>query len=142
MTQEPNLPKAEEAKFQTYKSSRTTMRCMTDEGKHIVFVSGQLITDDEDIIVYMDREIKARGLPGITKGPKVSAKEADPMSGLRDKFFKEFAAEQEKLRIAEALGKHPDMGTTKQAHINPASSKNVPSGPSASGDAGVAGAAK
>jgi hypothetical protein len=104
----------EEKEFCSYHSSRLATNLITPAGGKISFTGNQFITDNEDHIAYLDGEIK-KGLPGVTKGDNVTSSDLDPMSGLRKKFYAEFEKEQAEKAKAAALGKVPDMGSTKPA---------------------------
>lgn len=123
----PKKEEPEVQKFQHYKSARIAMRLLTKEGKKIIFTGYEFLTQDEDIITYLDYEIK-NGLPGITKGKLMSMDEANPMEALKREHFKEFKAAQIKEASDKAAGIIRDMGNTKgkgDASINPASTEVV-----------------
>lgn len=127
---------AEEQKFQHYSSSRSSMRMMTSAGKKISFIGYKLITADQEVIDYLDAEIKA-GLGLVTKGELLTSKEADPMEALRRKHIEEYKKEQAQLVADAAAGKLRDMGSTKTpeaiaAGAKPMSTSAVASGPSGS----------
>jgi len=114
-------------KYQHYTSARIAMRLVTKTGKRIIFTGFEYFTQDEDVIEYLDSEIK-QGLPGITKGKLMSFAEKDPM----EKLKREIIAEHEEKKAQEAAdasrGITKNMGNTKQkgeAAINPLSSKQV-----------------
>lgn len=119
-------PAAEEKKFQMYHSSTPGICLMTPGGKKIAFSHHDLITDDEEVISYIDREIKA-GMPFITKGELVTSEDLDPMASLKRKHFEEFLAMEAEEAKQLALGNTKDFGTYgKQGSIgNMLTSKNV-----------------
>lgn len=124
-----------EKKYQHYASSRVSTRMLTKTGREIKFVNYQFITDDKDLIEYLNGEI-AMGLRAITKGELLTHAESNPMEILKAALKKELESEIEtRIRAeieAEMKGKEvelPDMGKTEGATtINPATSKDVASG--------------
>ena len=120
-TEKPNLPEAQDAKeaqYQHYKSSRPSMRMITTEGKNISFTGYEFLTQDEDIIEYLDYEL-SKGLPGITKGELMTLSDKDPMEALKRKIIKEY----EDKKAKEASDK--SRGVTKESRVNPLSSDNT-----------------
>ena len=114
-------------KYQHYTSARIAMRLVTKTGKRIIFTGYEYFTQDEDIMEYLDDEIK-QGLPGITKGKLMSFAEKDPM----EKLKREIIAEHEEQKAQEAAdasrGITKDMGNSKkkgETSINPLGSDNV-----------------
>lgn len=116
--------KPEEKKYQHYASSRISMRLITLKGKKITFTNHQFITDDKDIIEYLDTEI-SNGLNVITKGKLMTHSESDPMAILRKKHFEEFQKEQDELAKKAALGIQDDMGGAKTPEQIAAGAKPV-----------------
>ena len=121
-----NLQKAQ--MFQHYKCSRPSTRMITSCGKKIVFAKFELYTQDEDIIAYLDTEIKQNKMLGITKGSLMSVEDKDPMAALKRQHYEEFKKEQEEKAVDAVNGVTKNMGSTKSAgaaKINPAHSGNV-----------------
>lgn len=108
---------AKEKKFQVYHSAKASVRTMTDKGKRISFCAYEFITEDKDIIAFLNEQIEQKGLSGITKGALVSAEDKDPMAVLKRKHFAEFLADQAKAKADAANGIFPDMGDTKPAGV-------------------------
>lgn len=132
-------PAQEEAPilYQSYASSRSSMRMITDTGVRIIFVAFQFLTVDESVIAYLDSQIKVGGT-GVTKGEKMPLVDPDPMKTLKEKHFAEFEAQQRTQVAAIANGDLRDMGNTKlpgAPKINPASTTAVASGASNSAQA-------
>lgn len=111
-------------KYQHYKSSRTAMRLITVKGKKIIFSGYEFITQDEDIIEYLDYEIK-QGLPGIVKGELLTVDEANPMEALRRKHVTEYLEQQKEKKADIAKGISKDMGSNAVNRLNPVSSNQV-----------------
>lgn len=83
----------EPIKFQHYSCSRIAMNLITPQGGKIAFVKYAFITADEDLITFLDSEIK-NGLREVTKGELLTAEEADPMAVLKKQHFAEFQQQQ------------------------------------------------
>ena len=120
----PNTTLEEEV-FQEYLSAKSGIRLVTPKGFRITFTDGRYLTQRQDVIDYLDNEIK-EGLRAVTKGKSMTSSDLDPMESLRKKFFAEFAAKQAEEAKNKALGILPDMGTTEaKAGIKVASSATV-----------------
>lgn len=116
-----------EEKYQHYSSARIAMRLITDKGKRIVFTGYEFLTQDEDIIEYLDTEIK-QGLPGIAKGKLMTASESDPMEALRRKHIKEYEDQKAEEAANASRGITKNMGTTENsggATVKPVTSGQV-----------------
>jgi hypothetical protein len=117
-------------KQRLYKSDRKSMQVCTDKGKVVVFVAGLYFTADEEIIAYLDREIKA-GMPGISYSQEelyFDPEKYDPMAKLRKQVRAELLAE-----MARAAGNpERDMGSYEQARLNPSNTTNI--APTAAGN--------
>lgn len=110
-------------KFQQYKCPRVAMRLVTNTGVQVKFVNYELLTQDPEVIEYLDAEIKRRGLPGVTKGGSLTLDDINPEKAmerrLREKIEKEVAAQVE----AGTFGKPRQFGKTEGASsLNPVSS--------------------
>lgn len=115
----------EAPKYQHYTSARVSMRLVTTAGKPIIFTGYEFLTQNKDLIEYLDKEIKD-GLPGITRGELVSLEDKDPMAALKRKIIAEHEAKKEKDAIAAARGESKDMGKTAGAStLNPTSTNQV-----------------
>lgn len=101
--------------FQQYKSARVAMRLVTTRGVQIKFTNYELLTQDPEVIEYLDNEIKRRGLPTVTKGAELTLEDINPEKAmerrLREKIEKEVAAEIE----AGTYGKARQFGKTEGA---------------------------
>ena len=115
-------------KFQHYASSRIAMNLVTEAGTKVRFVNHQYITADDEIIAYLDDQIK-RGLNVVTKGELLTAEDADPMTALKRKHIAEYLEKEAAELVAAAKGETRDMGeTASKPDISPASSKSVVGG--------------
>lgn len=127
----PPEPKVEEEKkeYQQYKCTRQSQRLITKEGIPITFSGYEFITKTKAIIKYLNSEIEKNGLPGITKGERLSSSERDPMGTLRLKHFAEFQEMKEEERVALARGIIQNMGNTTplEGRLNPVTSGQVAS---------------
>ena len=92
---------AVEKLFIQYHSARAETRLMTKTGVNVAFVQHKFITDNQEIIDYLDAEIEA-GLNVIFKGEAMSSAEADPMAGLKKRMYDEAMAD-----ILEVAGETP-----------------------------------
>lgn len=117
-TPAPIQAKTTEKKYQHYAYSKAATQLITPKGKKFSFVSHQLITDDPEIIEYLDAEI-ANGLKVITKGALLTSKESDPMRAVKALGVKEYLEEQAKLAMNNALGVKEDMGSTDTGKSKP-----------------------
>ena len=115
---------SKEAQYQHYKSSRPSMRMITTEGKNISFTGYEFLTQDEDIIEYLDYEL-SKGLPGITKGELMTLSDKDPMEALKRKIIKEYEDKKAKEASDKSRGVTKDMGNTQVSRVNPLSSDNT-----------------
>ena len=114
-----------EQEFQQYKAAKAAVRLITREGIRITFTNFQYLTQNPDVIDYLDEEI-AKGLQGITKGGVLSTSDLDPMQSMRKQARADLMAELEQEALDEAKGVSKDMGETEhKAQISPMSSKSV-----------------
>lgn len=114
-----------EEKFQEYKSARSAMRLITTGGIRITFTNFKLLTQNPDVIEYLDKEIKS-GLQGVTKGELLTLDEVNPMATLRREIEQEVRAKLIQEAADKAAGVSKDMGSTEfKANISPANSDNV-----------------
>ena len=99
------------------------MQFITSGGKKFGFTHYRLVTRDEDVIAYLDLELK-QGLPGVTKGELLTAEEADPMTAIKAAAVAEYIATQK--AIAEGS---MELGNTKNApDLKPMSTKTMKTG--------------
>ena len=89
-------PPTEEAKkeYQSYSSARISTSLVTPTGKRINFTNYAYYTNDEEIISFLNREIKL-GCPAITKGDRLSADEINPAAAEKRRIIEEFKVSQE-----------------------------------------------
>ena len=102
-----------EASFQSYRSARIATKIVTITGITVNFTNHQFITNNKEIIAYLDEAIKA-GLSGITRGDVVTSEDLDPMVALRKKFYAEFR-EAEAKREAELQDFSPAEGSPESS---------------------------
>jgi len=127
----PNIPaqmqKDPKAKYQHYKSSRVAMRLITTKGKKIIFTGYEFLTQDEEIIKYLDSEIN-QGLTCITKGGVVTLDDRDPMAAMKRKIIAEHEEKKAKEASDAVKGITQNMGKTEGptgAKVGAVSTKNV-----------------
>lgn len=99
--------------YQQYKSAKPSTRIVTDKGIRIAFVGFELLTTDEQVIDYLDAQIKIHGLPGITKGEALTLADRDPMATLERQLRDKIRGELEAEMLAKAKGEVRDMGATE-----------------------------
>jgi hypothetical protein len=106
-----------------YKSGMKSMQMITPKGHKILFVNGRYITDNADVIEYLDKEIAA-GHPDV----RIDSNEMyydpqvhDPVAALRKKFRDELLAEM----AAVAGNPTRDMGQSVQGNLSPASTTSI-----------------
>ena len=115
-----------ERRFQHYAYAKAATQMITPLGKKFSFVKSAYITDDKEIIDFLDQCI-ADGMKEITKGALLTAKDADPMRAVKDAAVAEYKAELAEAAKNAALGVFPDMGTTSAstATLGAASTRQV-----------------
>lgn len=116
-----------EKKFQHYSYAKAATQMITPLGKKFSFIKSAYITDDSEIIEYLDDCIAA-GMKEIVKGSLLTAKDADPMRAVKDAAIAEYKAELEEKAKKEALGIFTDMGnvsTEGAAKLGAASTRQV-----------------
>ena len=117
------------ATFHQYKSARPSIKTLTDSGIVIAFSGFKFVTDNQEVIDYLDGQIAKKGLPGITKVDELlTSANQDPMQIIRDRHFKEFKALEARRKSEAAIGEAQDMGNSNPAgtaNINPLSSNGV-----------------
>lgn len=98
--------------FQYYNSALESVRMCTSGGIPIIFKDYQLVTDNVDIIAYLEHEL-SRGLKlqGITRGALLTKEEMDPMEVLRKQIIDEYEASKV-ADTAAALEKEHDGAAT------------------------------
>lgn len=115
---------APEVKFAKYTSSRESMRIITDAGFRVTFTKFTYITENPEVIQFLDTEIKL-GLNVIKREEDVTSSDLNPMAAMRKKFFAEFEAEQKKEAMAKLSGESKDMGSTAIQDLKAAHTGNV-----------------
>jgi hypothetical protein len=108
----------ESPKFQHYISARPTMRMITPKGKPITFIGNTFITDDPEVIEYLDTELRNKAL-GITKGELMTAEEADPMAALKARIIAEHEEKKEKEAVDIAKGIVPNYSADDKKDAKP-----------------------
>jgi len=107
----PTSSKLDEPKeYHVYHCARETMHMHTPSGRDIRFHDKRCVTDNEEVIEYLDSEIAAgnRFITVNKDQPTVTSDDLDPMAVIRRNIIKEYLAEQQ----AEAAANAPrDMGS-------------------------------
>lgn len=111
----PKAPASEapDIVYQQYKSAKPSTRIVTDKGIRFAFVGFELLTADEHIIDYLDKQIAVHGLPGITKGEALTLADRNPMLTLERQLRAKIMKELEEEAFAKAKGEVKDMGSTE-----------------------------
>ena len=98
--------------FQYYNSAMKSLRMCTSAGVPINFKDFQLVTNDIDVIAYLEHELsKGLELQGITRGALMTKEEMDPMEILRKQHIADYIA-SEAAATATALAKEQDGSAT------------------------------
>ena len=101
----------EEKEYNVYHCARDTMHMCTPKGRDIRFVDKRVVTDNKEVIKFLDSEIKAgnRFITVSKENPTVKSSDLNPMATIKKNIIREFLLEQ----AAEAEANKPrDMGTT------------------------------
>jgi hypothetical protein len=104
-----------EEMFQSYNSSRDGIRIITDKGIRVNFAAHRYVTQDPAVIEYLDREIAAKSLPGVSKGELLASSDLDPMEALRKKIIADYLEKEVAKKAAIAAGDLTDFGNTENA---------------------------
>ena len=107
-----------------YKSNIKFCNIHMPDGTRIDFKGGMYVTDNEEIIRWLDRAIARNEFAGqIYIDPNartISAEQENPLLALRKKFFEEFQKEQ-----AALLNPANDMGKSQQGPLKAASTTDI-----------------
>lgn len=107
-----------------YKSTFPIVNVISPIGKVIEFRGGIFITDETDLIEYLDDQVAKRAFGGqIYIDPNartITAEQENPMLALKKKFYEQFQAEK-----AGFLDPSNDMGTSDQGKLKPASTTDI-----------------
>lgn len=111
--------------YQTYVSTKSSTKLIDPKGKVAIFRNGMLYTNDEDIISWIDSEIKNSSAFGgtITKGKRISADELNPIVALEKKI---------RRQVMIDMGLDPDGSNVKSGVVS-TSDMGAVAGPSNSG---------
>lgn len=115
--------------FNQYFSSRPMISIIMPSGRKLSFVGGRLVTDEEEVIGFLDSQIKSKHPMIFTRTGEEKIEDAtlDPLAALRAKFFAEFQEAQK-----AAVDPSNDMGNTtaqvsKAANVGAATSRSISS---------------
>ena len=105
---EGDLQTKEELMFAKFTCTRSSMQVITDTGTKLAFIDRTLLipVEQEDVIEYLQDQIKRRGIPGLAFEGEVPFSDRNPMAQLEAKMRKQIQAEVEakvlaKLKAAE-----------------------------------------
>ena len=107
-----------------YKSTFPIVNVISPIGKVIEFRGGIFITDETDLIEYLDDQVAKRAFGGqIYIDPNartITAEQENPMLALKKKFYEQFQKDQ-----ASFINPANDMGTSDQGKLKPASTADI-----------------
>lgn len=107
-----------------YKSTFPIVNVISPIGKVIEFRGGIFITDETDLIEYLDDQVAKRAFGGqIYIDPNartITAEQENPMLALKKKFYEQFQKDQ-----ASFINPANDMGTSDQGKLKPASTIDI-----------------
>lgn len=121
-----------------YKSNMQSWKYVFRKGTVATFINGQYATNKPHEIAELDEEI-SYGHPNILFDPDEPTAKSNAimmMQGLREKFYREFQAEQQ----AAAVNPDNDMGSSEQGKLNVTSTRDIASA-AAGGSGATPGAA-
>lgn len=102
--------KQEEKTFQEYRSSRVAVRIITDKGIQCIFNNGRFFTDDPDVILFLDTQIKKAPMLGVTRGELVTSEDRDPNVAQFNAMKNEMREQLRAELMAELAGEKKDFG--------------------------------
>jgi len=105
----PVVPKQEQAVpvpvptklYHKFRLVRPTGKMLTDKGLAIIFINYLCITDNPQIISYLNNEIEA-GLGLVTAEGTVTSESLNPMEDMKKRHIAEYLKEQEALKETTA----------------------------------------
>lgn len=121
---------AQEAKkeksYHVFYHTLKSCKMVTESGRTISFVDGRYVTDVQDEIDYLQKEIAlGSGYLSIIPGQEVmTSSQLDPMQVLRAKFREELLAE---LAAGTAANKGKDGGSTERQKLTPGNTSDIAS---------------
>jgi hypothetical protein len=111
-----------------FKSASASMQMCSDAGTRIIFIRGRFITDDPEVIEYLDRQITKYKVPGLSIDPGEMYYDAnihDPIAALRGSIRKELIEEARLLALQASGTPGRDMGNYEQGRLNPANTTSI-----------------
>lgn len=105
----------EEVIYQEYRSARLAQQVITDKGIKCVFNGHRFFTNEEETIAYLDAQIKAAPMLGVTKGDLVPSSARDPNKAHLDDMRAKIEAEVREKIMRELAGQTRDFGNYEQA---------------------------
>ena len=88
--------------FQIYTSSLENQKLITRTGRILIVRNYKYLTDEQDIIDFLDSEIKAGGFITMKKAGQTTEDDLDPIAALKKRAVQEYIEEQ---KVAEELKK-------------------------------------
>lgn len=117
-----------ERSYHVFYNTITSCKMLTDSGRVISFVDGKYITDQQEEIDYLQRELAHPDniYLSVVKGQEVmTATELDPMAMLRKKHFAEFEAMQKEAARKIAAGEPLSQSESESQVLTPGSSVDI-----------------
>lgn len=122
----PAQKKEVEKAYHVFYHTLKSCKMVTETGRTISFVDGRYVTDVQDEIDYLQKEIAlGSGYLSVIPGQEVmTSSQLDPMQTLRAKFREELLAE---LAAGTAAGKTKDGGATELQKLTPGNTGDIAS---------------
>lgn len=123
----PEVVTEVEKTYHVFYNTISSCKMLTESGRVIAFVKGKYITDQQEEIDYLNKEIAAGTIYlSVIPGQEVmTATELDPMAMIRKKHFEEFKAEQAALAHKIATGEGLTSSTSEVQKLVPGSTADV-----------------
>lgn len=119
------VPKVEKT-YHVFYSNIPSCRTVTNTGRVITFVGGRFVTDIQEDIDFLKREVKLGNAHiSIVEGKEtMTSDQLDPQYEMKKKVLEEFFAGEEAMQEAIKAGKLPKSFSELQK-LTPASTKDV-----------------
>ena len=118
----------QDKKFHVFYNTISSCKMLTDSGRVIAFVDGRYVTDQEEEIEYLQREIANSDniYLSVVKGKEVmTSTELDPMKMLRKKHFEELVAMQKAVARKLAAGEPLSQSESEVQALTPGSTSDI-----------------
>lgn len=122
-----------------FKSASSSMQMCSDVGTPIIFVRHRFITDNSEVIEYLEKQINKYKVPGLSIDAGEMYYDAsihDPIASLRNQMRKELMAEAVLLAQQASGNPNRDLGTSEQGKLNTANTTSIAAVAAGSGPRG------